>query len=356
MNELLISLIESGFYTLWDYLSAHVLLCLVPAFFISGAFCALISRETIMKYLGGNGTRLKTAVAYLAAAVSGLILEVCSCTILPLFAGIWKKGAGFGPAITFLFAGPGVTLLSTPLTAAVIGPSFAVIKLLLSIAIAIIIGLAMEIGFHEKREKQQSAEGSVLVIDEEENQRSSYQSGLFFFFLTLVMVFGTAPVDLVLKMVLVLVTSIITAILGITYYCRVEIKAWLKETYRFTKMIFPILLIGVFISGVIRPLIPQALVAVYTGTNTVLANFIAVMFGTIAYFPTLVEVPIAEMFMELGMHHGPLMAYLIADPAVSIQTLLVVNKIMKPARTIVYAILLVVLSIAAGLAYGFAVL
>ncbi|TFF86423.1 permease, partial [Candidatus Thorarchaeota archaeon] len=299
MNELLTSIIESGFYALWDYLSAHVLLCLVPAFFVSGAFCALISRKTIMKYLGGGGTRLSIAVAYLAAAVSGLILEVCSCTILPLYAGIWKKGAGFGPAITFLFAGPGVTLLSTPLTATVIGPSFALIKLLLSIVIAVIIGLAMEFGFREKRETQQSAEDSIPVIDQEEATRSSYQSGLFFLSLTLVMVFGTAPVDLVLKMVLVLVTSIITAVLGLAYYTRVEIKSWLKETYRFTKMIFPILLIGVFISGVIRPLIPQALVADYTGANTVLANFIAVMFGTIAYFPTLVEVPIAEMFMEL---------------------------------------------------------
>ncbi|TFG08050.1 permease [Candidatus Thorarchaeota archaeon] len=356
MNELVMSLIEAGFYALWEYLSAHVLLCLVPAFFISGAFCALISRDTIMKYLGGNGTRLRIAVAYLAAAVSGLILEVCSCTILPLFAGIWKKGAGFGPAITFLFAGPGVTLLSTPLTAAVIGPSFALIKLLLSIVIAIVIGLAMEIGFHEKREKQQPAVDSVLVTHEQETQRSPYQSGLFFLSLTLVMIFGTAPVDLILKGALVLVTSIITAVLGLTYYTRVEIKSWLRETYRFTKMIFPILLIGVFISGVIRPLIPQVLVVDYTGTNTVLANFIAVMFGTIAYFPTLVEVPIAEMFMELGMHHGPLMAYLIADPAVSIQTLLVVNKIMKPARTIAYAVLLILFSIAAGLAYGFAVL
>ncbi|TFG12657.1 permease [Candidatus Thorarchaeota archaeon] len=353
MQNILDVLLLSGLESLWDYLSAHVLLCLLPAFFISGAFSALIPKSTITKYMGGGTSRMHLAIAYSFAAMSGLILEVCSCTILPLFAGIWKKGAGFGPAITFLFAGPGITLLSTPLTAAVIGPEFAVIKLILSIIIAIAIGISMEAIFREKRKES----SDMLTVEDDttsegSKERSRYQSGAFFLSLTMVMVFGTAPVDLLTKIILVAVSTLITAIIAMLYYGRNELKFWMKETRRFIRMLFPILLVGVFISGLIRPLIPAELIVALAGTNSIGGNLFAVLFGTVAYFPTLVEVPIADMFLQLGMHPGPLMAYLIADPAVSIQTLLVVNKIMKPARTLAYGVLLVVMSVVTGLLYG----
>ena len=346
-------LIVSGLETLWDYLSAHVLLCLIPAFFISGAFAALIPTSTILKYMGGSAGRKSLAVAYTFAAMSGLVLEVCSCTILPLFAGIWKKGAGFGPAITFLFAGPGITLLSTPLTATVIGPVFAIVKLMLSIVISIAIGVSMELIFREKRANQ-STELTIPGEVEIENakERKTYQSGLFFTSLTMVMIFGTAPIDLLLKILLVIISSIFTVGLTVRYYTRDEISSWMKETYKFIKLIFPILLVGVFISGLIQPVIPPELIVALAGTNSISGNVFAVLFGTIAYFPALVEVPIADMFLQLGMHPGPLMAYLIADPAVSIQTLLVVNRIMQPARTLMYGLLIMVFSIIAGLGYG----
>lgn len=353
MQHILYTILLSGLETLWDYLSAHVLLCLIPAFFISGAFSALIPKSTITKYLGSSTNRMHLAVAYIFAATSGLVLEVCSCTILPLFAGIWKKGAGFGPAITFLFAGPGITLLSTPLTAAVIGPEFAIIKLLISIVIAIAIGVSMDLIFKEKRDLSSS---ELMTPDgtktEETKERSTYQSAAFFTSLTMVMVFGTAPVELLSKIILVSVSTIITAIIALMFYSRGELGHWMTETRRFIKMLFPILLVGVFISGLIRPLVPAELIVALAGTNSLAGNTFAVLFGTIAYFPTLVEVPIADMFLQLGMHPGPLMAYLIADPAVSLQTLLVVNKIMRPARTIAYGLLLITFSIAAGLLYG----
>ncbi|MDF1539162.1 MAG: permease [Candidatus Thorarchaeota archaeon] len=353
MPDIIAQVIESGFLTLWDYLSAHVLLCLIPAFFISGAFSALIPTSTILKYMGGSMDRKRLAIAYSFAAMSGLVLEVCSCTILPLFAGIWKKGAGFGPAVTFLFAGPGITLLSTPLTAMVIGPAFAVTKLIFSIVISIAIGVSMELVFREKRADQPS---ELVIVNEtkteEPEKRKTYQSGLFFGSLTMVMIFGTAPIDLFLKILLVLGASIVTAGFALVYYEKSEIREWMKETFRFIKMIFPILLVGVFLSGMIMPLIPPELIVSLAGTNSLGGNIFAVLFGTIAYFPALVEVPIADMFMQLGMHQGPLMAYLIADPAVSIQTLLVVNKIMKPARTVMYGLLIIVFSVLAGLFYG----
>ena len=353
MQDIIAVLLGSGLAALWDYLSAHVLLCLVPAFFISGAFGALIPTSTIMKFMGASASRKKVTIAYAFAALSGLVLEVCSCTILPLFAGIWKKGAGFGPAITFLFAGPGITLLSTPLTAVVIGPEFAVVKLVLSIIIAIAIGVTMDLIFKEKRHEPQSG---LLLSSEEGHQDKKKprlgQSLFFFAALTMVMIFGTAPVDLTMKLILVGITSIITGIAALRFYDRSDLGAWMKETYRFVKMIFPILLVGVFISGLIQPLVPAELIVALAGTNSLSGNIFAVLFGTIAYFPTLVEVPIADMFLQLGMHHGPLMAYLIADPAISIQTLLVVNRIMKPRRTVAYGGLLMVFSIIAGLLYG----
>lgn len=411
--DIAVDLLLAGMDSLWEYLSAHVLLCLIPAFFISGAFSALIPDKTIFKYMGkeqlrkswtyfdrslntktvkqkgevdktrtmtsqsppsavtwGDNTlvskivqlkmngrsssKSKIAIAYLFAATSGLVLEVCSCTILPLFAGIWKKGAGFGPAITFLFAGPGVTLLSTPLTATVIGPTFAIVKLLFSLVIAVAIGVTMELAFRDKREPTENDSGFVDTseTDETDTNRKTYQSGLFFFSLTMVMIFGTALIDLILKLALVSISSLFTAAFALAYYERSEVKNWMKETYQFFKMIFPILLVGVFISGVITPLVPQELIVGLAGTNSISGNLFAVLFGTIAYFPTLVEVPIAQMFLELGMHQGPLMAYLIADPAVSIQTLLVINRIIKPRRTIAYAVLIIVFSIIAGMTYG----
>ncbi|MFW9920321.1 MAG: permease [Candidatus Thorarchaeota archaeon] len=353
MQDILGAIIGSGLNTLWEYLSAHVLLCLIPAFFISGAFSALIPTNTILKYMGGTRDRKRLTMAYIFAAMSGLVLEVCSCTILPLFAGIWKKGAGFGPAITFLFAGPGITLLSTPLTAMVIGVEFAIIKLIFSIVIAIAIGVSMELLFREKRSATPS-DLSVGVDSEtsEKPKRSTVKSSTFFVSLTLVMIFGTAPIDLLLKILLVLLGTLATTLIAIYVYDRNELGLWMKETYRFIKMIFPILLVGVFISGMIQPIVPPELIVALAGTNSIGGNVFAVLFGTIAYFPTLVEVPIADMFLQLGMHPGPLMAYLIADPAISIQTLLVVNRIMKPARTAAYGLLLMLFSVAAGFLYG----
>ncbi|TRO55544.1 permease, partial [Candidatus Bathyarchaeota archaeon] len=283
------------------------------------------------------------------AATSGLIIEVCSCTILPLFAGSWKKGAGFGPAIAFLFAGPGITLLSTPLTASILGTRFAVTKLILSIIMAIAIGLAMEFTFRESINPESREGFQRLPVT---GKRKTYQSLLFFASLTLIMVAGTAPLELNNKLLFVGLFSVTTAILAKQYYEPDEISSWMHETYEFFKMIFPILLIGVFLSGVIKPLIPQSLIAIIAGQNTILANFAAALFGVIAYFPTLVEVPVAKMFMDLGMHEGPLMSYLLVDPGISLQTLLVVNTIIKPRKTMMYAFYMLIFGVAAGYIYG----
>jgi len=343
-------MITSGIDTLIEYLTAHVLLCLIPAFFLSGAFNALIPSQAIFQYMGEGDNTIKKGIAYIFASTSGLILEVCSCTILPLFAGIWKKGAGFGPAITFLFAGPGITLLSTPLTAAVLGTEFAVIKLALSIIMAIAIGVGMELTFRDIAQPRE--ERGLKTMKAKKKTRKTYESLLFFSALTLVMIAGTAPLDLIVKLGLTALFSLMTVFFAYRYYHRDEINAWMHETYSFMKLIFPMLLLGVFISGVIKPLIPPELIVNIAGNNTILANIIAALFGTIAYFPTLVEVPVAQMFLDLGMHRGPLMSYLLVDPGVSLQTLVVVNTIIGPKKTFTYAVYMLVFGITAGYLYG----
>lgn len=340
------TLLTSGIDTLIDYLTAHVLLCLIPAFFLSGAFNALIPTQTIINTMGGAARK---TLAYIFASTSGLIIEVCSCTILPLFAGIWKKGAGFGPAITFLFAGPGITLLSTPLTASILGTRFAVTKLILSIIMAILIGVAMEYTFPET---QDPTKRPGFITTSATGTRTTQQTLLFFAALTLIMIAGTAPLDLTPKLVLVAAFTAITAVLARRYYEEDELKQWMNETYLFMKQIFPTLLIGVFLSGALKPLIPQTLIADLAGQNTLFANIAAALFGTIAYFPTLVEVPVAKMFMDLGMHEGPLMSYLLVDPGVSLQTLLVVNNIIKPRKTIMYAFYMLAIGVLMGYLYG----
>ncbi|RLI34124.1 hypothetical protein DRO66_09365 [Candidatus Bathyarchaeota archaeon] len=348
--EIITQMLTSGIDTLVEYLTAHVLLCLVPAFFLSGAFNAMIPTSTIFKYMGDSRGSVKKGIAYFFAATSGLIIEVCSCTILPLFAGIWRKGAGFGPAIAFLFAGPGITLLSTPLTASVLGTKFAMIKLVLSIFMAVAIGIAMELTFKDTIDP--SSRTGFSMGDEEPSERTTFQSILFFSALTLIMIAGTAPVGLTLKLAMVGLFSILTAYFGYSYYSKDELGSWMGETYEFVKMLFPVLLLGVFASGLVKPLIPEAFIASVTGQNTILANTISAVFGTVAYFPTLVEVPVANMFMELGMHPGPLMSYLLVDPGVSLQTLLVVNTIIKPRKTAAYAFYMLSFGILAGYLYG----
>jgi hypothetical protein len=351
ISEVLLEMTSSGVLSLIDYLTAHVLLCLVPAFFLSGAFNALISSSTIFKYMGYSISPVKKGIAYIFAATSGLIIEVCSCTILPLFAGIWKKGAGFGPAIAFLFAGPGITLLSTPLTASVLGIQFAVVKLVISILMAIGVGLAMEFSYREMR-SYEGEEGPFVAELDTNTNRKTYQAVLFFSSLILIMVSGTAPINLTSKIIWVGVFTVLTVFFAHRYYTSDELKVWMHETYNFIKLIFPVLLLGVFLSGAIKPLIPRELVASLAGQNTLVANIIGALFGLVTYFPTLLEVPVAETFLELGMHQGPLMSYLLVDPAVSLQTLLVVNAIIKPKKTVTYAVYMMMFGILAGYIYG----
>ncbi len=430
LSSFLLRMMASGWVSLLDYLAAHVLLCLVPAFFIAGALTALIPKEAVTKYLGPNAPKY---ISYPAAAVGGFVLAVCSCTILPLFAGIWKRGAGLGPAITFLFVGPAVNILAIAYTGAAIGMDLALARIVLSITFGIAIGLIMAALFRNG----ETVAGSSLFAGEGRVRPAVWA---FFLLLVALLIAGTLqvapltrayaswtlPVDFPLVLlgslaqvsldfqgallIALLVVIAGTAALGLnrtleqsnswtwislalvavtllvaaprmeaTASLRVdltgraiavavllvgtvatarwgleqeEVAQWLWETWRFVKQIFPLLIVGVFAAGVFKAIIPESWIRTLAGRNTLWANLVGVLFGVFMYFPTLVEVPIARMFLDLGMHRGPLLAYLLADPELSLQSILVTSRILGRKRTAVYVSLVAVFSTAAGYLFG----
>jgi uncharacterized membrane protein YraQ (UPF0718 family) len=446
ISDYLIAMLQSGAGGLASYLAAHVLLCLVPAFFIAGAMTALIPKEAITRYLGRGAPKW---VSYPMAALGGFVLAVCSCTILPLFASIYSQGAGLGPAITFLFVGPAINILAVTYTGVAIGMDIAIARIILSVVFGIGIGLIM--AFLYRRDDQvhtQAISGSGAFAA---SARLKPAVAIFLLLLLAVLIVGTLKVDLftttydkvtlpftgaagwqesldqlvpydasqgqegvsvqgVLLIVLlgligvtawfglnnidegfnawswvalglialtllvgalqvlptpnglvigitgrfigeiiVIAAVVLVAWKGLDEY---EVREWLWETWRFVKQIFPLLVVGVFAAGMVRVLIPPSLIEAIAGKNTLLANLAGVLFGVFMYFPTLVEVPIANMFLGLGMHRGPLLAYLIADPALSIQSILITAKIIGPKKTWVYVGWVTLFSTLAGLLYG----
>lgn len=365
--SILIDLVLAGLGGLVEYLSAHVLLCLVPAFFIAGALSALFKKDAVTKYLGPDTPRY---ISYPVASAAGLLIAVCSCTILPLFAGIWKKGAGLGPAVTFLFTGPAVNVLAILYTGSLIGWDIAAARGILAVAFGMLIGLMM--GFIFERAKGRAAASAstnpepVRAVPDSAALTAPLPTGrrtviemlvdgrvaVLFVLLLVVLVAGASPVALELRLPIVAAAAALAALWAVKMNSRQENEGWMRETYFFIKMIFPLLLIGVFVAGLASELIPQDAVGEYLGDNSVRANTIAVGFGIFMYFPTLVEVPVARMFLDLGMARGPLLAYLLADPELSFQSMLVTRKIMGTRKIAVFVLLVAVFCIAAGLLFG----
>jgi uncharacterized membrane protein YraQ (UPF0718 family) len=430
--DTILNLLEGGWLSLLDYLAAHVILCLLPAFFIAGGMSALIPQQVITRYLGPKASKW---ISYPAAALGGFVLAVCSCTILPLFAGIWKRGGGLGPAITFLFVGPAVNILAIAYTGAAIGLDIAIARIVLSIIFGIGIGLIMAFLF---RNEATNADASLFSGE----AKVKPAVWIFFVLMVLALIAGTLKIDLLTTsyftlhfegglpgswtalldslalsfqgaliilllvvlgftawkgfedilsgsnswtktaLVLVIITLLAAAptmdessgfsllftgralaevliLAGLVIIARRgldehELAGWLWESWKFVKQIFPLLVVGVFLAGVVKVIIPEQWVQNLAGENTLAANFIGVVFGVFMYFPTLVEVPIARMFMDLGMHRGPLLAYLISDPELSVQSILVTGKILGRKKTAVYVVLVSIFSTLAGYLFGLA--
>ena len=337
--------VYQGWLGLVDYLSAHVLFCLVPAFFIAGAINSLVDSQSILKYLSG---KTKKWLSYLIAVTAGFLIEVCSCTILPLFAGIWKKGAGLGIATTLLYAGPAFNIVTLILTGQRIGWEFSAVRFGVSVMFAVLIGLIMEMVFGNGRE-----EGNLQVVTQDLDKLQGKKTLWFWGTMIAILIVGTAPIGSSLRYALILPLVLIQLIMTFSWLSKERRGAWWDETIKFVSQIVPLLLVGVFFAAAITHLIPKEQFQALASQNNLLTNFIAVMFGTLAYFPALVEVPIAENFMKLGMNQGPLMAYMLADPVLSLQGLLIIRKLIGTKKMLVYAGSIVVLTTLAGFMYGF---
>jgi len=338
------AIVSSGFAAVYDYVLAHTLFCLVPAFFIAGAMAALIPKDLLLPYLGKDSPK---HIAYPLSVVSGLLLAVCSCTVLPLFAGIKKGGAGIGPAIAFLYTAPATNIVAILYTGSLIGWDVAAARIVLSILFAVSIGMIISKMFHEQEEAQ-ATDTFVRSSESHDIKRLVY----LFSVLVGILLVGTRVSVPWIKYVLVLILIGASALIAKKLFAKEERDSWMRETWGFAKTIAPLLLVGVFVSGMVKVLLPEEFVTTYMGSNSLTALLIPVLFGVLVYFPTLVEVPMAKVFIDLGMGKGPLMAYLLADPVLSLPSILVVSKIMGAKRTVAYISLIIVFTVFGGYLFG----
>jgi len=343
-GEAVSNAILSGFQLLHEYATQHVLTCLVPAFFIAGAITVFIRKESIIKYLGHKS---KKYVSYSIASVSGAVLAVCSCTILPLFAGIRQRGAGLGPAITFLFAGPAINIAAIFLTFSVLGFEIGLGRVFFAVLLSIIVGISMALIFKEK------AEGGEFLIQKSERAQKGNSKAIIVFFISMVMILvvNGLQIDAMLKYGLFGLFVIIVAYIAAFRIRRETTINWLKETWNFSKMLIPYLFIGVFIAGFIMPLLPQSLIENLVGQNTIQGNLIASIFGAFMYFSTLTEIPIMQALIAKGMASGPALALLLTGPSLSLPSMLVIRKILGTKKTLVYILLIIFYSAIAGLLF-----
>ncbi|PRR72553.1 permease [Neomoorella humiferrea] len=357
------SAILEAFYMLQEYAREHVLFCLVPALFIAGAMSNFLSSQAVMKYLGPESKKI---TAYGVGAVSGAILAVCSCTVLPLFMGIYKRGAGLGPAIAFLYSGPAINVLAIILTARVLGWQIGVARALGAVLFSVIIGLIMALLF--RGEEKERAKG-LLMPEGEKPSRTLGQTVLYFLVLVLILIFAAwgKPAEQAgfwyavysVKWYMVITLLLALAVILKAWFKGEELSAWVDSTWDFSIKILPLLFGGVLAAGFLmgRPgvdtgIIPARYVAMVVGGNSLLANFTASVVGAFMYFATLTEVPIVQGLIGSGMGQGPALALLLAGPALSLPSMLVINSVLGFKKTFAYVSLVVIMATLTGMVFG----
>lgn len=345
-----------------EYARQHVLLCLVPAFFIAGAICVFVSQQSVMKYLGAGAKKM---VAYSVAAVSGTILAVCSCTVLPLFAGIYMRGAGLGPASAFLYSGPAINVLAIILTARVLGLEMGIARAVGAIAFSVIIGISMAFIFrHEERERQ----AGFARIEEDDNTRPLWKTVWHMASMVVFLVFANWAAPKVpvgfwaaaysIKWYIAAAALVSVAASTVIWFSKEERQEWMSSTWGYALQVLPLLFGGVLVAGFLlgRPgheaLIPSQWVASLVGGNSIFSNFFASIAGAFMYFATLTEVPILQGLLGAGMGKGPALALLLAGPALSLPNMLVIRSVIGTKKTVVYVSLVVALSTIAGTIFG----
>ena len=400
------SVLEALYLVKW-YAQEHVLLCLIPAFFIAGAIGVFLSQEGVMKYLGPSAPKY---ICYPVASISGSVLAVCSCTVLPLFAGIWSRGAGLGPATAFLYSGPAINILAIILTARILGPELGIARAVGAVAFSVLIGLLMHLIFL-KEEGDRARASADFQMAENEEARPLWKTATYFAVMIAILVFANwgPPAEQSGLWSLIFQTKWwVTALLGAAFgiilasWLRIpwwkviasaalvtcaglifpdrptvaftvgvialsvmtttgheEVQEWFSESWGFTKQILPLLLAGVVVAGFLlgRPgqegFIPSEWIAWAVGGNSLRANVLASVAGAFMYFATLTEVPIVEGLLGGGMGKGPALALLLAGPALSLPNMLVINSVIGPKKTAVFVVLVCVMASITGMVFGY---
>ncbi|HET57202.1 MAG TPA: permease [Deltaproteobacteria bacterium] len=353
-----------AFLMLQDYARKHVITCLVPAFFIAGAVAVFVSQASVLKYFGPRAPKI---LSYSVASVSGSVLAVCSCTVLPLFAGIYTRGAGIGPATAFLYSGPAINVLAVVLTARVLGWQLGLARAVGAILFALATGLIMAFLFREDEARRQA--GQLHFPGENERSRTLGQDGLFMLVMVLILVAaafaepdpGSAALwrgIFAVKWYLAAAFLALLLVMLRRWFKKDEIRTWVESTWDFTKQIMPLLALGVLAAGFLlgRPghlaLIPEQWIVSLLGGNSPGANFFASLAGSLMYFATLTEIPILEGLLGSGMGQGPALALLLAGPAVSLPNMIVIVGVLGIRKTAVYVAVVVIMSTLAGVLYG----
>jgi uncharacterized membrane protein YraQ (UPF0718 family) len=353
-----------AFMMLQEYAREHVLTCLIPAFFIAGAIAVFVSQASVLKYFGAQAQKI---LAYSVASVSGTILAVCSCTVLPLFAGIYARGAGIGPATAFLYSGPAINVLAITLTAKILGWQLGLARAIGAIVFAIITGLLMAVIF--RKEDMARTQKQIYLPDHEKRPRTLSQDALFMLTMVLILVFaafarpaqetaGLWTIVFAAKWYITVGLLIILAVMLKNWFTRDERIQWVDSSWGYMKQILPLLGAGVLIAGFMlgRPghpaLIPEHYIQSWLGGNSMGANLFASVSGALMYFATLTEVPILQGLIGAGMGKGPALALLLAGPALSLPNMLVIGGVMGIKKTATFCCLIVLLSTLAGFIYG----
>ncbi len=349
---------------LGEYAREHVLLCLIPAFFIAGSITVFLNQQSVIRYLGPEAPKL---VAYSVASVSGAVLAVCSCTVLPLFKGIYKKGAGLGPAVSFLYSGPAINILAIILTARVLGLQLGVARAVGAVLFAFVTGLVMQLLFlREDRERTTNAQ-MFRATDDEASHAPGHTVLLMASMVGILVFMNWAPSagsvgwwDAVYAWRWAIVAGWAALLVYgvVRWFTRAEIRDWVRATRDFAVQIVPLLFAGVLVAGFLlgragqTALIPAEWIAGLVGTNSFASNLVASAAGTLMYFATLTEVPIMQGLLGAGMNQGPALALLLAGPSLSLPSLLVIWGELGSRKTAAYVMLVIVLSTAAGMFYG----
>ncbi len=364
-NPLVGASIIEAFHLLQEYAREHVLFCLVPAFFIAGAIANFISQGAVIKYFGSQA---RLGVAYSVASVSGIILAVCSCTVLPLFSGIYRRGAGLGPAVAFLYSGPAINILAIVLTARVLGWELGLARAVGAVIFAVIIGLSMAL-IYRREDKERLGSSMAGMAEEEPEKRNPMQNLFYFATLVLILVLATwgqpeEPVGFYnaiyqVKWPLVIFFLGLLGFMVWRWFDKEERVQWVDTTWDFAKQILPLLFAGVLVAGLLmgRPgseagLIPVQYIEALVGGNSLQANLVASLVGSVMYFATLTEIPILQGLLGAGMGKGPALALLLAGPALSLPNMLVIHSVLGTKKTATFILLVVIMATISGMIFG----